>query len=103
MNEPTSEERTTLSNPLSAPSQLKNPMSTPTSLPISGDLLFFTGSEVAELLRVSKLTVYRFVDRGLLPVYRIGRALRFRKDDVAAFTEACRGSDWHGDQPCGRT
>lgn len=69
---------------------------------MSGEhLLFLTSLEVAHLLRVSKLTVYRFVDRGLLPFYRIGRALRFRKDDVAAFTEARRGSGRHGDQSYG--
>ncbi len=40
--------------------------------------------EVAELLRCSERTIRRWVRGGRLPVVRIGGAVRFRADDVAA-------------------
>jgi excisionase family DNA binding protein len=39
-----------------------------------------TVPEVAEYLRVSEAKVYRLVREGRLPVVRIGKAWRFRKD-----------------------
>ena len=39
-----------------------------------------TVHEVAEYLRVSDAKVYRLIKDGCLPVLRIGRAWRFRKD-----------------------
>lgn len=48
-----------------------------------------TAVEVAADLRVNKLTVYSMHARGLIPGYRIGRALRFDLDKVrAALAEA---------------
>lgn len=37
---------------------------------------FLTVAEVAELLRVSKMTVYRLVHSGELPAARVGRSFR---------------------------
>lgn len=37
---------------------------------------FLTVAEVAEILRVSKMTVYRLCDSGDLPCVRIGRSYR---------------------------
>jgi excisionase family DNA binding protein len=39
-----------------------------------------TVREVAEYLRVSRAKVYRLAREGSLPVLRIGKAWRFRKD-----------------------
>ncbi len=39
-----------------------------------------TVSEVAELLRINKSTVYRMAKQGRLPATRVGRQWRFRKD-----------------------
>jgi excisionase family DNA binding protein len=39
-----------------------------------------TVHEVAEYLRVSEAKVYRLVKEGRLPVVRIGKTWRFRKD-----------------------
>jgi len=36
--------------------------------------------EVAEYLRISKAKVYRLANQGGIPVMRIGKAWRFRKD-----------------------
>ncbi len=54
---------------------------------------FVTVSEVANLLRVSNMTVYRLVQSGQLPAVRVGRSYRIRDDDVdkylaAQYTEA---------------
>ena len=51
---------------------------------------FWTASELAERLRVTKATIYRMARRGELPYYSIGRAMRFRHADVEAFLARCR-------------
>lgn len=43
---------------------------------------FVTVGEVAALLRVSNMTVYRLVQSGQLPAVRVGRSYRIREDDV---------------------
>lgn len=40
------------------------------------DVKFLTVSEVASLMRVSKMTVYRLVHSGELPAIRVGRSFR---------------------------
>jgi excisionase family DNA binding protein len=52
---------------------------------------FYTTQELAEKLRVAKITIYRMADRGELPPYNIGRVRRFRREDVEAFLERCKG------------
>ena len=54
---------------------------------------FLTVQEVAELLRVSSMTVYRLIKAGDLPAVRVGRSFRVRDVDVdrylaARYTEA---------------
>lgn len=41
-----------------------------------------TVSEVANLLRVSRMTVYRLIKEGQMSALRIGRSYRLREDDV---------------------
>jgi excisionase family DNA binding protein len=41
-----------------------------------------TVQEVADLLRVSTMTVYRLIKNGELPAVRVGRAFRVRDVDV---------------------
>ena len=43
---------------------------------------FVTVAEVAGMLRVSNMTVYRLVQAGALPAVRVGRSYRIREDDV---------------------
>ena len=50
------------------------------------DLL--TPREVAEVMRVSTMTVYRLIKSGELPAIRVGKHLRIRGQDVAAFLDA---------------
>ena len=58
----------------------------PTDIP--GDISevkFLTVAEVAALMRVSKMTVYRLVHNGELPAVRVGRSFRVKEDDVHAY------------------
>ena len=41
-----------------------------------------TVNEVAYLLRVSRMTVYRLIKEGQLKALRVGRSYRLREDDV---------------------
>ncbi|MBI4260154.1 MAG: helix-turn-helix domain-containing protein [Actinobacteria bacterium] len=43
---------------------------------------FVTVSEVAQLMRVSRMTVYRLINQGELPAVRVGRGYRLREDEV---------------------
>jgi excisionase family DNA binding protein len=49
---------------------------------------FLTVAEVADLLRVSNMTVYRLIQQGELPAVRVGRSYRLRSEDVDAFLSA---------------
>ncbi len=46
------------------------------------DPKFLTIAEVASMMRVSKMTVYRLVHGGELPAVRVGRSFRVTEDDV---------------------
>jgi excisionase family DNA binding protein len=50
------------------------------------DLL--TPREVAEVMRVSTMTVYRLIKSGELRAIRVGKHLRIRGNDVAKFLDA---------------
>jgi excisionase family DNA binding protein len=47
-----------------------------------GELKFLTVAEVASLMRVSKMTVYRLVNTGTLPAVRVGRSVRVPEQAV---------------------
>lgn len=49
---------------------------------------FLTALEVAERMRVSKMTVYRLIRAGKIPAVRIGKAFRVREDDVEGYLDA---------------
>jgi excisionase family DNA binding protein len=46
---------------------------------------FLTVQEVAELMRVSTMTVYRLIKAGDLPAVRVGRSFRVRDVDVDTY------------------
>ena len=46
------------------------------------DTKFLTIAEVAAMMRVSKMTVYRLVHNGELPAVRVGRSFRVTEADV---------------------
>lgn len=51
---------------------------------------FYTVQQLAELLQVTKMTIYRLIQRGELPYYAIGRLMRFRQSDVEEFLKRQR-------------
>ncbi|NLG45550.1 helix-turn-helix domain-containing protein [Gordonia sp. (in: high G+C Gram-positive bacteria)] len=48
---------------------------------------FLTVAEVASLMRVSKMTVYRLVHNGELPAVRVGRSFRVHAKAVHEYLE----------------
>jgi excisionase family DNA binding protein len=61
--------------------------------PALAEVRFLTVAEVAAVMRVSKMTVYRMVHAGDLPAVRVGRSFRVPEKAVhdylrAAFIEA---------------
>lgn len=46
------------------------------------EVKLMTVAEVASVMRVSKMTVYRLVHNGDLPAVRVGRSFRVTEEDV---------------------
>ena len=53
-----------------------------------GDRLLMV-REVAELMRVSNMTVYRLIKAGDLPAIRVGKNFRIRRSDVESYLGDC--------------
>lgn len=53
-----------------------------------GDVSFLTVAEVAAIMRVSKMTVYRLVHSGDLPAVRVGRSFRVPEQAVHDYLRA---------------
>lgn len=47
-------------------------------------------AEASDRLGVTLRTLYRLVDEGRLPAYKIGRVIRVKEEDVDAFIESVR-------------
>ncbi|GAA1683003.1 hypothetical protein GCM10009830_32750 [Glycomyces endophyticus] len=62
-----------------------------------GDLLdevkFLTVTEVAELMRVSKMTVYRLVHNGEIAAVRVGRSFRVPESAVKTYLSEALQTD----------
>jgi len=50
---------------------------------------FYSVKELASLLNVHPMTVYRMVQRGKITCHQIGRAKRFHRNDVELFLDDC--------------
>ncbi len=46
---------------------------------------YLTVAEVADMLRVSNMTVYRLINAGSLPAVRVGKSYRLTEADVDAY------------------
>ncbi|WP_310729106.1 helix-turn-helix domain-containing protein [Streptomyces sp. N2A] len=56
--------------------------------------MFLTVAEVATVMRVSQMTVYRLVHSGALPAVRVGRSFRMPEHAVHDYLAASfKGSD----------
>lgn len=47
-----------------------------------------TVAEVADILRVSNMTIYRLIRSGTLPALRIGKNYRVRRSDLDAYLQS---------------
>ncbi|MCY8517257.1 substrate-binding domain-containing protein [Bacillus atrophaeus] len=50
----------------------------------------YTIEEVAGLLKVSKLTVYDLIKKGMIPAYRVGRQMRVDEEDLKLYKSKMR-------------
>jgi excisionase family DNA binding protein len=50
---------------------------------------WFTPAEAADYLRVTRQTIYNYMDQGILPYYeiKIGRGRRLRRQDLEALLQ----------------
>lgn len=55
------------------------------------DSTSLTPLEVAEILKITKNTVYELVKRGEIPAYKVGRKLRIDKEDVQNYINSQKG------------
>jgi len=51
---------------------------------------FYLVEEVAKKLRVSKMTIYRYIDAGKLNAHKIGKEYRISKEDFDDFLRKTR-------------
>jgi len=51
---------------------------------------FYTVDELAEILNISKITVYRLVETRKIPFYKIKGCIRFSEMDILNFLENSR-------------
>ena len=54
------------------------------------DIRWLSTAAASERLGVTLRTLYRLVDEGRIPAYKIGRVIRVKEDDVDAFIESAR-------------
>ncbi|MBD3779861.1 MULTISPECIES: helix-turn-helix domain-containing protein [unclassified Cellulomonas] len=55
-----------------------------------GRVRFLTVAEVAEVMRVSKMTVYRLLHSGEMPAVRVGRSFRVPQDALDHYLATAR-------------
>lgn len=55
-----------------------------------GRMRFLTVAEVAEVMRVSKMTVYRLLHSGEMPAVRVGRSFRVPQDALDHYLATAR-------------
>lgn len=56
-------------------------------MPSEFEMRFLTVAEVAAMMRVSKMTVYRLVHSGELPAVRVGRSFRVPENAIEAYLQ----------------
>ncbi|MFH8790940.1 helix-turn-helix domain-containing protein [Streptomyces roseoverticillatus] len=55
------------------------------------EVVFLSVAEVAAVMRISKMTVYRLVHSGHLPAIRVGRSFRVPEAAVHEYLRECFG------------
>lgn len=54
-----------------------------------------TVDEVAKIFRVSKASIYRMLDSGMLTHYKINGGLRFAESDIIGYLELVKHKPWN--------
>ena len=54
------------------------------------EIRWMSTREASERLGVTLRTLYRFIDEGNLPAYKMGRVIRLKADEVDEFIESAR-------------
>ena len=57
---------------------------------MAAEIEWLSTQDAARRLGITPRTLYRFIDLGDLPAYRLGRVIRLKADDVEAFIDASR-------------
>lgn len=57
---------------------------------MSTENVWLSTQDAAKRLGITPRTLYRFIDQGELPAYRLGRVIRLKQADVDQFIEASR-------------
>lgn len=55
----------------------------------------FTVEEVAKIFRVSKSSIYRMLDSGMLTHYKISGGIRFAESDILGFLDLVKHKPWN--------
>ncbi|HVM21481.1 MAG TPA: helix-turn-helix domain-containing protein [Egibacteraceae bacterium] len=56
----------------------------------ASEIQWMSSQAAADHLGITTRTLYRLVDEGQLPAYKIGRVLRLQRTDVEAFIKSAR-------------
>jgi len=56
----------------------------------SADIQWLSTKEASDRLGVTLRTLYRLIDDGQLPAYKIGRVIRLKADELDGFIEGAR-------------
>jgi excisionase family DNA binding protein len=57
---------------------------------VADEIQWMSTQEAARRLGITTRTLYRFVDEGELPAYKMGRVFRLKRSDVDEFIERSR-------------
>jgi len=57
---------------------------------MSGEIDWMSTGEAATRLGITVRTLYRLIDEGAIPAYKIGRVIRLQQAEVATFIDAAR-------------
>ena len=56
----------------------------------SADIEWLSTQEASKRLGITTRTLYRFVDQGDLPAYRMGRVIRLKATDIDSYIDGSR-------------
>lgn len=60
------------------------------SVGVADDIEWLSTADAANLLGIQSRTLYRFIDEGLIPAYRMGRVIRLQRAEVLAYIASAR-------------